>query len=137
MSREGYFFHIDFGHFLGNFKSKMGIKRETAPFVLTAQYVEVMGGKKSALFREFVTTCCRIFLILRRHSELFLTLFSMCVGMGIPELTKDTDIYWLRTALHLHLSEQDAAKKFEKLIDVALASKMTGINHFVHNLAKR
>ena len=137
VSREGYFFHIDFGHFLGNFKSKMGIKRETAPFVLTAQYVEVMGGKKSALFREFVNTSCRIFLTLRRHSELFLTLFSMCVGMGIPELTKDSDIYWLRTALHLSLSEQEASKKFEKLIDVALASKMTGINHFVHNLAKR
>lgn len=34
MLREdnGCFFHIDFGHFLGNFKSKFGIKRENSEF---------------------------------------------------------------------------------------------------------
>ena len=40
-------FHIDFGHFLGNFKSKFGLKRERAPFVLTSHFVYVItkGGK--------------------------------------------------------------------------------------------
>ena len=33
--KDGNFLHIDFGHFLGNIKSKFGIKRETDPFVLT------------------------------------------------------------------------------------------------------
>jgi phosphatidylinositol kinase/protein kinase (PI-3 family) len=32
---QGTFFHIDFGHFLGNIKKKLGIKRETAPFIFT------------------------------------------------------------------------------------------------------
>lgn len=27
ISKEGHFFHIDFGHFLGNFKKKFGINR--------------------------------------------------------------------------------------------------------------
>jgi phosphatidylinositol-4,5-bisphosphate 3-kinase len=123
-TRNGYFFHIDFGHFLGNFKSKMGIKRETAPFVLTQQYVEgeekrrrrkgkkrvdkcltVMGGKKSANYREFVSLCCRIFNILRRNADLFITLFHLMLLTGIPELQREKDIEYLRTALHLHLSE--------------------------------
>ena len=32
------------GHFLGNFKKKFGIKRETAPFVFTPQFAAVLGG---------------------------------------------------------------------------------------------
>ena len=35
-------FHIDFGHFLGNFKSKFGVKRERVPFVLTTHFVHVI-----------------------------------------------------------------------------------------------
>ena len=35
LTQDGCLFHIDFGHFLGNFKSKFGVKRETAPFVFT------------------------------------------------------------------------------------------------------
>lgn len=31
LTRVGHLFHIDFGHFLGNFKSKFGIKR--GPFL--------------------------------------------------------------------------------------------------------
>ena len=34
---EGNFFHIDFGHFLGNVKCKFGYKRERDPFVLTPE----------------------------------------------------------------------------------------------------
>ena len=27
LTKDGYLFHIDFGHFLGNFKAKLGFKR--------------------------------------------------------------------------------------------------------------
>jgi phosphatidylinositol-4,5-bisphosphate 3-kinase len=37
LTRGGRLFHIDFGHFLGNFKSKYGYRRERAPFVFTPQ----------------------------------------------------------------------------------------------------
>ena len=39
--RQGNFFHIDFGHFLGNIKKKLGIKREKAPFIFTPQMERV------------------------------------------------------------------------------------------------
>ena len=34
---NGKLFHIDFGHFLGNFKEKFGIKRERTNFVYTEE----------------------------------------------------------------------------------------------------
>lgn len=41
---EGNFLHIDFGHFLGNVKSKLGIKRERDPFVFTKEIAYFING---------------------------------------------------------------------------------------------
>ena len=35
---NGQLFHIDFGHFLGNFKHKFGIRRERVPLVLSSEF---------------------------------------------------------------------------------------------------
>lgn len=40
-------FHIDFGHFLGNFKTKFGINRERVPFILTYDFVHVIQQGKT------------------------------------------------------------------------------------------
>ena len=63
ITTSGNLFHIDFGHFLGNIKYFLvkekqyiyyiificlimqGVKREWAPFVLTPDFVYVMGGE--------------------------------------------------------------------------------------------
>lgn len=42
ITSKGNFFHIDFGHFMGNFKQKMGFKREKAPFFFTDDMRYVM-----------------------------------------------------------------------------------------------
>ncbi len=44
LTRDGKLLHIDFGHFLGNFKSKMGIRRERAPFVFTPAFAAILGN---------------------------------------------------------------------------------------------
>jgi len=46
-------------HFLGNYKKKWGIKRERAPFVLTPDFVFLMGGRESEGFRRFIKICCQ------------------------------------------------------------------------------
>ena len=50
MTRTGEMFHIDFGHFLGNFKSKYGFKRERAVFVFTPQ-VRLCSGRSVLAIR--------------------------------------------------------------------------------------
>jgi phosphatidylinositol-4,5-bisphosphate 3-kinase len=54
LSEDGHLFHIDFGHFLGNFKSKFGVKRERAPFVFTPDFAYVLGNKGSDDYEKFV-----------------------------------------------------------------------------------
>ena len=42
VTKGGKLFHIDFGHFLGNFKSKYGVRRERSPFVFTPEMKRVL-----------------------------------------------------------------------------------------------
>ena len=53
MRRNGQLFHIDFGHFLGNFKHKFGFRRERVPMILSSEFVDVIKARKSCiLFKE-------------------------------------------------------------------------------------
>ena len=47
--------HIDFGHFLGNFKSKFGVKRERVPFVLTDDFIYIITNEGDKSSPEFQT----------------------------------------------------------------------------------
>lgn len=77
VTRAGNLFHIDFGHFLGNFKSKLGIKRERAPFIFTPQFAHVMGSKGSETYKIFEQTCAAAYNIIRKQARLFIVLFQM------------------------------------------------------------
>ena len=63
-----------------------GFKREWAPFVLTPDFVYVMGGEGSDSFETYKNLCCRAFLILRRYAELIINLFSMVGTSCQPSL---------------------------------------------------
>ncbi|KAL4144704.1 hypothetical protein PRNP1_013830 [Phytophthora ramorum] len=135
LQRSGKFFHIDFGHFLGNFKSKLGVKRERAPFVFTPSMLDAMGGKKSENYQQFQQLACEAFQVLRTNSNLLITLLVLALTCGIPELHNVNCIQWVHKTLMLDLSDDEACEAFKKLIHVALHTTTTKLNDAVHLMA--
>ncbi|RLN71370.1 hypothetical protein BBJ28_00019094 [Nothophytophthora sp. Chile5] len=135
LQRSGKFFHIDFGHFLGNFKSKLGVKRERAPFVFTPSMLDAMGGKTSENYQQFQTLACEAFQVLRTHSNLLITLLVLALTCGISELNSAENVKWVHRTLMLELSDEEARASFKKLIHVALHTTTTKLNDAVHLMA--
>ncbi|XP_077399453.1 phosphatidylinositol 4,5-bisphosphate 3-kinase catalytic subunit delta isoform [Vanacampus margaritifer] len=141
MIREtGQLFHIDFGHFLGNFKRKLGINRERVPFILTYDFVHVIqqgrtnNSEKFERFREY---CERAYKILCRNGTLFVNLFAMMKAAGLPELSSFKDIQYLKDSLALGKPEEEALKNFKVKFNEALReSWKTKVNWMMHSLAK-
>ncbi|XP_012889464.1 PREDICTED: phosphatidylinositol 4,5-bisphosphate 3-kinase catalytic subunit delta isoform isoform X3 [Dipodomys ordii] len=141
MIREsGQLFHIDFGHFLGNFKTKFGINRERVPFILTYDFVHVIQQGRtnnSEKFERFRGYCEKAYSILRRHGLLFLHLFALMRAAGLPELSCSKDIQYLKDSLALGKTEEEALKHFRVKFNEALReSWKTKVNWMAHNVSK-
>ncbi len=57
------------------------------------------------------------------------------LSTGIPELSTNDDLSYLRDALSFEMTEAEAAKHFQDLIYQALATKTTSLNNYIHILA--
>uniref|UniRef100_A0A8D0AIU7 phosphatidylinositol-4,5-bisphosphate 3-kinase n=1 Tax=Sander lucioperca TaxID=283035 RepID=A0A8D0AIU7_SANLU len=136
ITESGNLFHIDFGHILGNYKSFMGISKEWVPFVLTPDFLYVMGtsGKKSSPhFQKFQDVCVKAYLALRHHTNLLIILFSMMLMTGMPQLTSKEDIEYIREALTVGRSEDEAQRHLLDQIEICREKGwMVQINWFVH-----
>jgi hypothetical protein len=94
----------------------------------------VMGGnayRKSSQFKKFLDFCSRAFKILRVHANLLESLFGLMVAAGMPELIKETDIYYMRDKLYLHEKEAKAEKQLHVEIENSLDSKYRRFDNFV------
>ncbi len=81
---EGHLLHIDFGFLLSNAPGK-GIKFEQAPFKLTEQMVEVMGGINSKCFKNFREQMRLGFMAIQEHADKIIKLVEM-MFMGLNDL---------------------------------------------------
>jgi len=115
ITKSGQIFHIDFGHFLGNTMKFGGYNRERAPFVLTPEYLHVMGGDKSETYQQFIEHSISVYQLLRKNYDIIKILFFLMVSAGIPELSSIDDLSYLQRALRPELMEEKAAKKIYHL----------------------
>ena len=137
VTKSGHLFHIDFGHFLGNFKKKFGVNRERAAFVFTPEMAYVMGGKdykNSEIFKAFKTISAKSFRVLREYSSLIQTLFITMVAAGMPELSKSDDIDYLREKLFLDIDVKGAQKELLDEVKKSLDSTYRRLDNMIHNL---
>ena len=131
VTTEGHFFHIDFGHILGNFKSKFGIKRERAPFVFTPAMKAVM---RTDQYLAFMDLCGEIYNILRENAPLLVTLCSLAIPCNLPELKEEKDIQWLYDKLLVGKSKEEACLHFRRELEISVNTRGTRINDAFHML---
>jgi phosphatidylinositol kinase/protein kinase (PI-3 family) len=71
----GHIIHIDFGFMLSNSPGAVGF--EMAPFKLAQEYIDILGGLKSPLFKEWKEILLKGFLALRKHADKIVLLVEM------------------------------------------------------------
>jgi phosphatidylinositol kinase/protein kinase (PI-3 family) len=64
---QGHLIHIDFGFMLNNSPGSVGF--ELAPFKLTSEYIQILGGMESAVFKRFEELLIEAFLCLRKRAD--------------------------------------------------------------------
>jgi phosphatidylinositol 4-kinase len=120
LHRDGHVVHIDFGFLLGN--SPGSINFESAPFKLTAEHVEVMGGTNDAMFDHFRMLVFLGLKTLAKHKDQILSLVEMMAGYSFPCFASGPAFVLreLNARFHSDLSERDFAQWARSIVDESL-----------------
>jgi len=128
LDNRGHLIHIDFGFF---FLSSPGKNTgfESAPFKLTREFVDVLGGPDSHHFGVFRTLCYRTFLSLRKSCHEIVLLVEM-LRLGNENLAcflgrPDDAIRELRERFRLDLNDRACLEYVNALIDESLENWRT------------
>ena len=122
LDSQGHIIHIDFGFLISNAPGK-GIKFEQAPFKLTSEFVEIMGGVRSPMFMKFRKLCVKGFRALKKKQQKIWMLLEMmrtgagaclpCFIEGEPALLNLRERFNPRE----HMNDADCKEYINRLID--------------------
>lgn len=122
IDNEGHLTHIDFGFMLSN--SPGSVKFEGAPFKLTYEYIELMGGLESAVYKKFVRLVKEAFKAVRKYAD---QLVSMCEIMQKDNMQPcfnagDQTSVQLRQRFQLEINDDE----IDDYVDAYLINKSIG-----------
>jgi len=124
---EGHIIHIDFGFMLSISPGNLGF--ELAPFKLTSEFVDLMGGVNSDMFKYFKVLLHSGFLQLRLHAEELLSLVEIMETFSrLPCFARSkglTATAALRDRLRLDLSDDACIAFVDSLVQQAMSSWTT------------
>jgi phosphatidylinositol 4-kinase B len=126
IDNAGHIIHIDFGFMLSNTPGSMGF--EAAPFKLTQEYVDVLGGLTSPAFETWKSQMKRAFQALRKDAERIVMLVELmgkesrmpCFAGGIESVKIS-----LRARFRLELSKEEAEGYVDELVAKSVGSYYT------------
>ena len=117
LSRNGLVIHIDFGFMLAT--SPGGINFESAPFKLSQELVDVMGGVTSSSFEYFKVCLWQGLMAARERADEVLALISLMIpSTDVPCFGSDAQgvLQQVRQRFRLELSEVEMALVTKELI---------------------
>jgi len=121
---EGHIIHIDFGYLLSK-----TIEFEKAPFKLTTEFVEVMGGYNSPCYKQYCRLCVKAFLAARKHYKKIMLLVEMTMeGKGkkvLSCLQGENVLKELLSRFHLEWTNEECENFIMELIEEARGSWRT------------
>jgi phosphatidylinositol kinase/protein kinase (PI-3 family) len=128
LDTQGHLVHIDFGFMLG-IAPGGAWSFETAPFKLTKEMVEVLGGVASPLFGEFVRLFALGMLAAQRHADQITTLVEiMMYNSTFPCFRgrdASRDLHKLRTRFLPGHSAEQTVKAVVKMVRLSFRNKWT------------
>ncbi|KAG7196152.1 Phosphatidylinositol 4-kinase pik1alpha (PI4-kinase)(PtdIns-4-kinase) [Scheffersomyces spartinae] len=122
VDNEGHIIHIDFGFLLSNSPGSVGF--EAAPFKLTAEYVELMGGVNSPVYAKFLRVCKDCFRTLRKEGAQIVNIVElMQKDSSLPCFNNgDNTSVLLQQRLQLDLADEN----IDEFVETALVGKSIG-----------
>ena len=128
LDKHGHLVHIDFGFFLLSSPGK-NAGFESAPFKLTREFVEVLDGPDSHLFRTFRALCFKSFLALRRRCmEIILVVEMLKDGNEDLQCFRgrpDVAIHQLKERFRLDLNDRACKEYVNSLVDDSIENWRT------------
>ncbi len=125
IDREGHIIHIDFGFMLSNSPGYVGF--ESAPFKLTADYIELLDGVGSVRWHRFKQLFLQGLLAVRKHSDRLVTLLELMMkDSPLPCFySGETALLQFKERLHLTLTEAQMEQLVERLVTTSALNVFT------------
>jgi len=121
---DGYLFHIDFGHVLGD-----TVTIDTGPFPITPELKAMIGP---AAWPHFVTLCGKAFLALRKQFSLICNYAEMMLSpIASPEKVRT----FMKQVLMMETAPQPAVELIKAMIEQAPSSYKTRLKNALHGIA--
>lgn len=128
VDNEGHIIHIDWGFVLWNTPGSLGF--EVAPFKITQEYLDLLGGRETPLFRYFETLFKAGFKVARCHFNKIYDLVEIILNGSPKERVpfvegKDLVLANLKARFFIDLPDEECTKRIEDLINQGCQSWTT------------
>ena len=133
--KNGKLFHIDFGFILGE-----DPKSWPPPMKITREMVMAMGGDASETYYQFRNLCCECYTLLRRRSNLVITLFNLMLRAGIENghkiFNNKNDLFKIQDKYLVDETEEVAIETIQVLLQKSVAALMPRLFEDFHSWAQ-